>query len=86
MAENMKLVLIADEEKIVEDSISKLTITSDEGESITILPKHIPMLSKIQERVSFDVSGGKMREFHFSVGFMYTNGDECFVVVDDLKS
>ncbi|MBQ9335655.1 MAG: hypothetical protein IJS10_03875 [Alphaproteobacteria bacterium] len=77
----MKLVLICDEEKIYEGDISQISIVTDNGE-VKILPKHQPYMTKVLEKISYTPVNGNETSLNISEGFVYTNGNTCFVVVD----
>ena len=77
----MKLVLICDEEKIFEGRVSKVEIETENG-GVTILPGHQPYMTKIIGRVSYTEPGSASKVVGIDEGFVYTDGEVCFVVVD----
>ena len=77
----MKLVLICDEEKIYEGEISQINIVTSNG-NVTILPNHQPYMTKISEKISYTPQNGDDALLDISEGFVYTDGNTCFVVVD----
>ena len=77
----MKLVLICDEEKIYEGEISQINIVTSNG-NVTILPNHQPYMTKISEKISYTQLSGNNTLLDISEGFVYTDGNTCFVVVD----
>lgn len=77
----MKLVLICDEEKIFEGEVSEVGLITDNG-PISILPHHQPYMTKISDKVSYAPIEGEKKSLEIAMGFAYTDGDICFVVVD----
>ena len=77
----MKLVLICDEEKIFEGEVSEVGLITDNG-PISILPHHQPYMTKISHKVSYITAEDEKLTQEIDMGFAYTDGDICFVVVD----
>lgn len=77
----MKLVLICDEEKIFEGEVTKVQVKTENG-MMEILPYHQPYMSRIFESVAYFPSESKDASVDITEGFVYTDGDTCFVVVD----
>lgn len=77
----MKLVLICDEKKIFDGEVSEVHLNTENG-PVTILPKHQPYMSRINGEVSYTPIDGTVSNTKISEGFVYTDGDVCFVVVD----
>ncbi|MDR1333579.1 MAG: hypothetical protein LBJ69_04220 [Holosporales bacterium] len=77
----MNLVLICNEEKVFDGAAVEVNAITDGG-PVTILPQHKPYLTKISGNVSYMTEADE----HFAVdiikGFLYTNGTDCFVVID----
>lgn len=76
----IKFVLMSDEQKIFDGEVEKIVIESDSGIE-ELLPKHIPMLSKVYKKISY-ISENKELSHEFTEGFIYTSGDVCFAIVD----
>jgi F0F1-type ATP synthase epsilon subunit len=78
----MKFVLISDEERIFEGEVKEISCSSENG-PFKIMNGHIPYLSKINGTITFTKNNGEGIESHeIKEGFVYTNGDVCFAVVD----
>ncbi len=77
----MKLVLISNEEKIFEGEIQEVSVITEEG-SLMILPGHEPYMAKISEEVTYKEKDGTKISEEIDDGFVYTDGETCFVVVD----
>ena len=75
------LVVISDEEKIFDGKVSKIDIKTENG-PVSILPKHEPYLSKIEELISYTKENNAAETHKIARGFLYTNGDSCFAIVD----
>jgi F0F1-type ATP synthase epsilon subunit len=77
----MKFVLVSDEKRIFEGEVKKISCASENG-PFTIMDGHVPYLSKISETVSFTKNDGGTESYEIKDGFLYTNGDVCFAIVD----
>ena len=77
----MKLIFLHDEEILFDGEVSEVTIETPNG-PMTILPGHEPYLTKISGKVSYKQDGKTEISEEISEGFVYTNGEKCFVVVD----
>jgi hypothetical protein len=77
----MKFVLISDEKRIFEGDVKELSCISENGPFI-VMDGHVPYLSKIGETVVFTKIDGSTELHEIKEGFLYTNGDVCFVIVD----
>ncbi|GHT89146.1 hypothetical protein FACS1894113_3400 [Alphaproteobacteria bacterium] len=75
------LVLISDEEKIFDGKASEVNVLTEEG-PVTILSQHEPYMTKIEKRVSIKKENENIEEFDIVDGFLYTNGELCYIVVD----
>lgn len=75
-----KFILICDEEKLFDGEVSEVKTETENG-VITILDKHQPHMSKISKNIAYTTE--KKREVtEFLEGFIYTNGEVCFAVID----
>lgn len=72
---------MCNEEKIYEGEISQLQVETENGIA-TILPGHQPYMTKISKKVSYKPLNSNMNSIDISVGFIYTDGTNCFAVVD----
>ena len=77
----LNMVLISDEEKIFEGKVSKINTNTLNG-PVSILPNHQPYLSKIESSISYTKENGTTEKKDISKGFLYTNGEVCFVVIE----
>lgn len=72
-----KFILICDEEQLFDSEVTEVKTKTENGE-ITILDKHEPYMTKISGYISYD----NAEAINFSEGFIYTNGETCFAVID----
>ncbi len=77
----MRFVLISDESIIFDGKASNLSCVSQNGEFV-IMDNHIPYISKIIESVTYTTENNETNKIDIAEGFVYTNGDTCFAVVD----
>lgn len=85
MNDKINLVLISDEIRIVDETVKSITVETENNGVEVILPNHIPFLSKIKRSVSYTTTDSKTIEQKITTGFVYTNGQACFVVVDNFE-
>jgi F0F1-type ATP synthase epsilon subunit len=77
----MKFVLISDEVKIFHGEVQKISCCSENG-PFTIMNGHIPYMSKIKDSISWTKIDESTKSHEIKEGFIYTNGEICFAVVD----
>ena len=75
-----KFILICDEEKLFDGEVFEVKTETENG-IITILDKHQPHMSKISQNITYKTTE-TLKTLDFSEGFLYTNGDVCFAVID----
>lgn len=75
-----KFILICDEEKLFDGEVFEVKTETENG-IITILDKHQPHMSKISQNITYKTKE-TLKTLDFSEGFLYTNGDVCFAVID----
>ena len=75
-----KFILICDEEKLFDGEVFEVKTETENG-IITILDKHQPHMSKISKNITYKTTE-TLKTLDFSEGFLYTNGDVCFAVID----
>ena len=81
----MNLVLLCDEERLFDGYVSQVNLETENGK-VTILPKHQSYMTKIINNVTYNTIDGERHSVDIKIGFVYTNGDMCFVVVNKCKS
>jgi F0F1-type ATP synthase epsilon subunit len=77
----MKLIVISDEERIFDGESSRVDINTPNGPA-TILPMHQPYLTKIYGALTYMCADTGAVMIDAREGFLYTNGETCFVVLD----
>ena len=80
----MNLILLCDEERLFDGEVSQVNLETDTGK-VTILPKHQSYMTKIINNVTYKTIDGGSHSIDIEIGFVYTNGEECFVVVNKCK-
>ncbi len=75
-----KFILIYDEEKLFDAEVMEVKTDTENG-IITILDKHQQHMSKISQNITYKTQNGS-QTIEFSEGFLYTNGEVCFAVID----
>ncbi len=75
-----KFILICDEEKLFNNEVNEVKTETENG-TIMILDKHQPHMSKISKNITYKTANDS-QTIEFSEGFLYTNGDVCFAVID----
>jgi F0F1-type ATP synthase epsilon subunit len=77
----MRLSFFCDEKVIFNGEITEISGYSERG-PFKIMDNHIPYMVRISNSVSI-VKTDKLSITHnFKDGFLYSNGQECFVIVD----
>ncbi|MDR0552778.1 MAG: hypothetical protein LBG13_01660 [Holosporales bacterium] len=77
----IKCVLFFNNGKIFEDDVFEIVVHTGNGD-VTILHGHIPYISRIDSYVSLTKTDSQKETIDISDGFVYTNGDICFVVAE----
>ena len=80
----MNLILLCDEERLFDGEVSQVNLETENGK-VTILPKHQPYMTKIIKNITYNTIDGVNHSIDIEIGFVYTNGEECFVVVNKCK-
>ena len=75
-----KFILICDEEKLFDGEAVEVKTETENG-TMAILDKHQPHMSKISNCITYN-TGAESKTIEFADGFIYTNGDTCFAVID----
>ncbi|MDR3031024.1 MAG: hypothetical protein LBU35_01400 [Holosporales bacterium] len=75
------LILISNEEKIYEGKAKEVKVIID-SVPVSILSQHQPYIAKIEDSVSIKKEGSAVESIKIDKGFLYTNGEKCFVVID----
>lgn len=75
-----KFILICDEKKLFDGEVLEVKADTENG-IITILDKHQPHMSRISKNITY-TNEKDSEEIEFSEGFLYTNGEVCFAVID----
>lgn len=75
-------MIVSQEKELVNTGADSLTVPGSEGE-LTILPGHVPLVTRLHPGVISYVSDGKQSQLAISQGFLtVTTGSEVIVMVD----
>jgi F0F1-type ATP synthase epsilon subunit len=77
----MKLVLFLNKEKRFDGDVLEIVVHTENGD-VTILSGHVPYISRICSYVSFSKDDDQKETHEINDGFIYTNGEICFVVAE----
>lgn len=77
----MKLSVITPTRTVLDEEIQEITIPTTEGE-ITILPNHVPLVSKIKPGEMIIRRGGKKDFFAVTGGFLEVSDNNITVLAD----
>lgn len=78
----MQLTVVSQERELIRTSAESITVPGVEGE-LTILPGHIPLVTRLKPGVITYLAEGKNSQLAVSRGFITVNhGNEVIVMVD----
>jgi F0F1-type ATP synthase epsilon subunit len=75
----VRFVFFLDEQKIFDGEAAEVSSDSTEG-PFTIMDGHVPFMSQIQNSVSFQKKNEVVESYAVKEGFLYTNGEVCFLI------
>ncbi len=78
---DIQLTVITPVKQVLKESVDELIVQTDSGE-ITVLPSHIPLLTKVAPGELTIKKGGKMSHFALTGGFMEVKENLVTILAD----
>ncbi|HZQ29511.1 MAG TPA: F0F1 ATP synthase subunit epsilon [Patescibacteria group bacterium] len=78
---DIQLTVITPVKQVLKESVDELIVQTDSGE-ITVLPSHIPLLTKVASGELTIKKGGKMSHFALTGGFMEVKENLVTILAD----
>lgn len=78
---DIQLTVITPVKQVLKDSVDELIVQTDSGE-ITVLPSHIPLLTKVSPGELTIKKSGKLSHFAVTGGFMEVKENQVTILAD----
>jgi F-type H+-transporting ATPase subunit epsilon len=78
--DSLKLKIITPQKQVIDQEVRSVTVPSVDGD-ITVLPKHIHLLTMLQEGIITMKNGDKEEHLAIGGGYLETNGKEANILV-----
>jgi F-type H+-transporting ATPase subunit epsilon len=78
--DTLKLKIITPQRQVVDEEVHSVTVPSADGE-ITVLPKHIHLLTLLKDGIIVMKNGSKEEHLAIGGGYLETNGKEANILV-----